>query len=248
MGSIEVFPRKRSAGPLADVWRTAPLRGSGPIKVRTAKLEDYAAIRALQRLSQPEIPSWSLKQFESQRGVFPEGQLVAECDGEVVGAGGSLVVRWDDYALDNTWKNITGDGFFSTHEMQGHTLYGTEIFGDASRRGFGAGRALHQARRKLCRKLNLRRIIGAARLPGYSAVADSMTAELYAQRVIWGDLDVPMLRFQMAQGYHYCAILRDYLPEDVESGGHAALIVWLNPMYSPPGPPAFETERPRKCA
>jgi hypothetical protein len=75
-----------------------------------------------------------------------------------------------------------------------------------------------------------------------------MSPELYAQRVIWGDIDDPMLRFQMAQGYHYCGILKDYLPADLESGGHAALIVWLNPMYAPPRPPAFETERPRKCA
>jgi hypothetical protein len=47
LGSIETFPRKRTAGTLADVWRIAPLRGSGVIKVRPAKLEDYAAIRAL---------------------------------------------------------------------------------------------------------------------------------------------------------------------------------------------------------
>jgi hypothetical protein len=248
LGSIETFPRKRTAGTLADVWRIAPLRGSGVIKVRPAKLEDYAAIRALQRLSQPDVPPTTLKQFDSRRSAFPEGQVVAECDGEVVGAASSLVVQWDDYALDNTWKNITADGYFSTHDMQGRTLYGAETFVDISRHGFGAGRALHQARRKLCRKLNLRRIIGTARLSGYSAACDSMSPELYAQRVIWGDIDDPMLRLQMAQGYHYCGILKDYLPADLESGGHAALIVWLNPMYAPPRPPAFETERPRKCA
>jgi GNAT superfamily N-acetyltransferase len=248
LGSIEAFPRKPGAVTLADVWRIAPLRGSGGVKVRPAKLQDYAAIRALQRLSQPGVPAPTLKQFDSQRGAFPEGQLVAECDGEVVGAASSLVVKWDDYVLDNTWEYITGDGHFSTHDIQGRTLYGAETFVDVTRHGFGAGRALHQARRKLCRKLNLRRIIGTARLPGYNAVRDAMSPELYAQRVIWGDIDDPMLRLQMAQGYHYCGILRGYLPADLESCGHAALIVWLNPMYAPPRPPAFETERPRKCA
>jgi hypothetical protein len=248
LGSIEVFPRKRGAGTLADVWRIAPLRGSGVIKVRAARLEDYAAIRALRRLSQPDVPPWTLKQFESRRAAFPEGQLVAHCDGDVVGAASSLVVRWNDYVLDNTWKSITADGYFSTHDTQGHTLYGAETFVDISRRGFGAGRALHQARRKLCRRLNLRRIIATERLSGYHAVRDTMSAELYAQRVIWGDIDDAMLRFQLAQGYQYCGILEDYLPEDLASGGHAALFVWLNPMYAPPRPPAFETERPRKCA
>jgi len=248
VGSIEVFPRKHGAT-LADVWRMAPLRGGGAIKARSAKLEDYAAIRALQRAAQPEAAPWSLKQFESQRAAFPEGQMVAVCDGEVIGAASSLIVRWDDYALDGTWNDITADGYFSTHEQQGRTLYAAATFVDFSRRGFGAGRALQQARRKLCRKLNLRRIIGTVPLAGYGAVCESMPPELYAQRVVWGDIDDATLRFHLAQGYQYCGILKDYyLAADAACGGHAALMVWLNPMYAPPGPPAFETERPRKCA
>ena len=247
MGSIQAFPRKR--GPtLADVWRTGPLPGSGPVKVRTARVEDYAAVRGLQRLSQPHVAPWSLRQFESQCLAFPEGQLVAACGGEVVGAASSLIVRWDDYALDDRWRNVTADGYFSTHDPHGRTLFAAGTFVDLARRGFGAGRALHQARRKLCRRLNLRRIIGTARLAGYGALRETMPPELYAQRVVWGDIEDATLRFELAQGFQYCGILRDYLPSDEDAGGHAALMVWLNPMYAPPRPPAFETERPRKCA
>ena len=68
-------------------------------------------------------------------------------------------------------------------------------------------------------------------------------------KVIWGDLADPVLRFAMTQGFQYCGIIHDYRPEDVESAGHAALIVWLNPLYSPPRPPAsIERERQRRCA
>jgi hypothetical protein len=42
-------------------------------------------------------------------------------------------------------------------------------------------------------------------------------------------------------------VIRGYMPEDVDSGGNAALFVWLNPLYSPAEPPA-NVERPRKCA
>jgi GNAT superfamily N-acetyltransferase len=246
---VEVFPQRRGSRPAAGSWRNTPLRAGGVVRVRAAHLEDYAAIRALQRLTQPELPEWTLRQFESQLHAFPEGQLVALSDGEVVGAASSFVVQWDDYAEGPTWKRITGDGYFTTHDSRGRTLYGSEVIDDASRRGFGVGRALHQARRRLCRKLNLRRIIGAGRLPGYHAVRDAMTPELYAKRVIWGDIDDPELRFQLSQGFHYCGIIREYLPEDRESCGHAALLVWLNPLFSPPGPPAFEeSERPRKVA
>jgi GNAT superfamily N-acetyltransferase len=252
LGSIiEVFPGRDNAGKkqrAADAWRAAPVSGGGTIKVRPARLEDCAVIRALQRQAHPATPAWTLKQLESQRHAFPEGQLVAECDGEVVGVASSLVVQWDDYVLDHTWKGVTGDGYFTTHDTAGRTLYGAELALDATRRGVGAGRALHAAERRLCRKLNLRRIITAVRLPGYNAVQDSMSPELYAQRVIWGDIADPALGFEMSQGFQYCGIIRGYLPEDAESCGNAALVVWLNPLYSPTEPPARETERPRKCA
>jgi hypothetical protein len=251
LGSIiEVFPRTRDvAKRQRAAWRNAPVSGSGPIRVRPTRLVDYAAIRAFQRQPHAAIPGWTLKQLESQRNAFPEGQLVAECEGEIVGAASCLVLQWDDYVADPTWKSVTGDGFFTTHDTAGRTLYAAEVTLDMTHRGAGAARALYQAQRRLCRKLNLRRIMGAARLPGYRAVSETMSPELFAQRVIWGDVVDASLRFQMAQGFQYCGIIRDYLPEDVESCGSAALMVWLNPLYSPTEPPAnVEKERPRKCA
>ena len=249
MGSIiEVFPGRQDVTQVRRRWRNSPVPGTGNVRMRLARQEDYAAIRALQRQAHPSTPAWTLKQFESQRHAFPEGQLVAECDGEVVGAASAFVVQWDDYAVDHTWKGITGDGFFTTHDTAGRTLYGAELVVDLTRHGSGIGRTLVQAERRICRKLNLRRIISAARLPGYHAVREQMSPELYAKRVIWGDIADPILRFQMAQGFQYCGIIKDYLPEDADSCGNAALVVWLNPLYSPAEPPANVEKERRKCA
>jgi len=108
---------------------------------------------------------------------------------------------------------------------------------------------LYQAQRRLCRRLNLRRIIAAARLPGYREVRERMSPELYARKVVWGDIGDAVLRFPLSLGFQYSGIIHDYRPEDTESCGHAALIVWLNPLYAPPRPPAaIERERSRKCA
>jgi GNAT superfamily N-acetyltransferase len=234
---------------MARALRRAPVPATGSVRVRAARVEDFAAIRGLQRFAHPTIPAWTLKQFESHRSAFPEGQLVAVADGEVIGAASCLVVQWDDYALAHTWKTVTGDGYFTTHDTAGRTLYAAGVVVDSIRRGSGAGRALYQAQRRLCRKLNLRRIIAAARLAGYREASDTMTAEHYARRVIWGDIDDPQLRFPMSQGFQYCGIIENYLPEDHDSRGNAALIVWLNPLYSPAEPPAdTATERPRKVA
>ncbi len=249
MGSVEAFPRKPGVGTLADVWRIMPVPSTGTLRVREMRSEDYAAIRALQRLAHPSVPPWSVKQLESRRHVFPEGQLVAEANGDVVGAASSLIVQWDDYAVDHTWRSVSGDGHFTTHDAGGRTLYGAELVVDVARRGFGVARALIQERRRTCRRLNLRRIIATARLPGYHAVRETMSPELYAMRVIWGDISDPELRFPMTQGFQYCGVIHNYLPEDLESCGHAALIVWLNPLHTPPRPPALaQSDRQRKCA
>ena len=249
MGSVEAFPRKPGIATIADVWRVAPLAAVGQVRVREMRHEDCAALRALHREAVPAVPPPTLQQLESRRHIFPEGQLVAEVDGLIVGAAGTLVVRWDDYALHHTWTSVTGEGYFTTHDPSGRTLYGSHVVADVTRRGFGVARALYQAQRRICRRMNLRRIIAAARLPGYRAIHEAMSPELYAMRVIWGDIADAALRFQMSQGFQYCGVIHHYLPEDAESCGHAALLVWLNPLHSPPRPPAaIESQRQRKVA
>lgn len=248
MGSIQYFPRT-GATTLADVWRAGPIPGSGTVRVRETRLEDFAAIRALQRVAAPYMPPWTLKQLEAQRHAFAAGQMVAVCEGQVVGVASSLLLHWKDYGAQPTWRSITGDGTFAAHDPDGRTLYGADLVADSTRRGFGVGRQLLQARRRLARRLNLKRMIATARLPGYGAVRDTLTPENYAMRVVWGDIVDPSMRFLMAQGFQYCGILHDYLPEDTDSCGHAALLAWLNPLYAPPGPTAgVEAQRQRKCA
>jgi len=248
MGSIQAFPARPRASPLADVWRVGPLPGMGAIRTRPARLEDYATIRTFAREGSAE-PALTLKQFESRRHAFPEGQLVAECGGAVVGAASSLILEWDNRGADPTWSGLTGEGTFSTHAPRGDTLFGSEIAADVSRRGFGVGRALHQARRRLCRRINLRRIAAAAPLAGYDAERSAMSPELYAKCVIWGDLEDALLRFHLAQGFHFCGVLHDFLPGSGDARCPAALLVWLNPLYGPPGPRALmDSERQRKCA
>jgi hypothetical protein len=102
------------------------------------------------------------------------------------------------------------------------------------------GHALYEGRRKICKKLNLRRIIACGRLPGYHAVSQQMSVELYAKKILWGDLIDPVLSFQLREGFRYCGIMSDYLPEDRESCGYASLIVWINPDYDPGQPTALQ--------
>ncbi|HEX4780120.1 MAG TPA: hypothetical protein VH301_05165 [Usitatibacter sp.] len=248
MGSIiEAFPRAltRRAPRLAQMqaWRAVPVNANA--RVRPSRLEDYAAIRALQREASPFIPGTSLKQLESQRQAFPEGQMVAVCAGRIVGTVSSLIVAWNDHAEGPSWRSVTGEGSFTTHDAAARTLFCAELLAGS----IAIARTLHRAQRRLARKLNLRRIVAAARLPGYREAPDEPTPEAYVQRVIWGSSTDTALQMPLSEGFQYCGVIRNYLPEDADSGGHAALLVWLNPAYSPTEPPAnLEAVRPRKCA
>ncbi|MBE0616038.1 MAG: GNAT family N-acetyltransferase [Burkholderiales bacterium] len=204
--------------------------------VRNTGSGDIDGIRELQKRIYPTIPPWSSAHFEQQLEIFPAGQFVALLDGKIVGAASSLIVSWDDYGLSHDWKEVTGNGVFGNHDPDGKTLYGAEVFVDPTVRRRGIGRTLYAARRRLCRELKLKRIIAAGRLPGYHKHAQKMSAATYAMKVIWGDINDPVLRFQLLEGFQFCGVIEGYLPDDVESCGYAALIVWLNPLYRPGAP------------
>ena len=250
MGSIQVFPRRPGIRALPeDSWRALPLASDAPVRVRETRLEDYAAVRALQRVAAPQRTAFSLKQLESQIHVFARGQMVAVSDGDLVGASCSLILRWNDFVAERTRDALTGDGFLGTHDESGLTLFGAEMVVDPTPRGLVAARALSHARRKLCRRLNLRRVLTPVPLEGYGAIRSSLTPEAFAMRVLCGDIVHGPMRQVMAHGFQYCGVLRDYSPGDSSSAGHAALFAWLNPLYAPPGPPASEEfQRARKCA
>lgn len=244
MGSIQVFPRKPVVATLADVWRAAALQAGGSVEVRPMRLEDYAALRALHRQAEPWHEAPTLRQVESRRQAFADGQLVAVCDGRVAGTFASLVVPWDPDARA-TRSSLTGDACFTTHDADAGTLYAAEMFVEAGERHVAVARALFQAGRKVCRRMNLRRMTTTTRLEAY---VDG-PPERYAMRVVWGDVADGPMRLRLSLGFEYCGILHGFVPEDGASGGHAALFAWLNPIYAPPRPPAFEQSmRPRKCA
>ncbi len=210
--------------------------------VRHTQPEDIPKLIELQQRVYPSIPPWTRAKLSNQLDVFPAGQLTAECDGEVVGCASSLVVLWDDWADAHSWKEITAAGTFDNHDPEGRTLYGAEVFVAPEMRGSGLGHLLYEGRRTLCREMNLKRIIACGRLPGYHRYADEMDGEMYAKRVVWGDFHDPVLSFQLREGFRYCGVVEDYIPEDQESRGYASIIVWLNPDYKPRNPTQLEQE------
>lgn len=201
--------------------------------VRATTPTDVDSLLRLQSEVYPTIAPWRRDHLRQQLEIFPEGQLVAILNDRVVGCASSLVILWDEWSDEHTWREITAAGTFDTHNPKGFTLYGAEVFVDPRLHGHRVGHSLYEGRRKICQQLNLRRIIACGRLPGYHALASVMSVELYAKKVLWGDLVDPVLSFQLREGFRYCGIMKSYIPEDHDSCGHAALIAWVNPDFNP---------------
>ena len=210
----------------------------GPIVLRQAAHEDIERLIQLNQLCFPTMVEenivWNVGQLRNHLRLFPEGQIVAELGGQVVGAVSSLIV---DMGIDpyrtHTYAGITDGGYFHNHDPQGNTLYGADVYVHPEYRGLRIGHALYEARRELCRRLNLRRILAGGRIYGYADVSDSMSPEEYIRAVEEGLRHDLVLSFQLREGFVVRGVLRHYI-RDPRSKNCATLIEWLNPEYRPP--------------
>ena len=203
-----------------------------PIVVRQTTAADFPGIIALTRAIYPGAPSWTEEQLAAHLRVFPEGQFVAvrTDTGEIVGMAASLIVLWDDYELQSSWRDFTAAGSFANHDpVRGRTLYGAEIMVSPALQGQGVGTKLYAAREALARRLGLLRIRAGARLRDYHRYADRMSAEAYAAAVVRGEVVDRTLTFQLRRGFRVIGVISGYLRHDPESLGHAAVIEWVNP-------------------
>lgn len=199
------------------------------VEVRCTRPHDIPAIIELCRRVYPESPAWRPDQLASHLAVFPEGQFVALHDGRMVGMAASLVVLWDDYSMDTSWRDFTDHGMFTNHDAaHGRTLYAAEVMVDPGLQGEGIGTRIYAARQELAERLGLLRIRAGARLRGYHAHAARLSPEEYLEQVARGRLYDPTLTFQLRRGFRVLGLVKDYLHHDPESLGHAACIEWLN--------------------
>lgn len=93
------------------------------------------------------------EELESQLEIFPEGQVCIKNrdHGRVAGFCSSLIVNFEDYAINHSLGEITDNNFIRNHNPGGETLYGFDVTVHPEYRGQGLGRLLYEARRQICR-------------------------------------------------------------------------------------------------
>jgi len=203
------------------------------LTIRPATQKDVPGIVSLSERTYGEAYGYLPEMVFGQLTRFPEGQLVAEYDGDIVGFCATFRIDENLAMRPHTWSEITGGGYASRHDPEGDWLYGMEVCVDPDRRGLRLGRRLYDRRKKLCQKLELKGIVFGGRLPGlarrrkqYASVQD------YVDAVLDDRVRDLALSFQLRNGFETVGILPNYLPSDRESLGYAAHLVWRNPKRS----------------
>lgn len=204
------------------------------IEVRNLTEKDIPGVIKLQQDSFPYMALdgvvWKEHHLMNHIKIFPEGQFVAEFEGVIIGSSSSLIVRLEPEYAEHTYHQITGGGMFTTHDSAGDSLYGADVSTHPEMRRMGIATALYEARRQLAIRLNLRRIIAGGRLFNFSEHAKEMSAEEYAKKVVAGELDDPVLSFQLSNGFQFIKVLPNYM-KDGRSLNYATFIEWKNPEY-----------------
>lgn len=205
-----------------------------PVKavVRGYTEKDFDRLIAVQKeCFPPPFPEelwWNKEQLQNHVRLFPEGALCVEINGEIAGSMTALIV---DYQPGDThsWEQITDNGYIRHHTPAGNTLYVVDISVRPSYRKLGIAKKMMQAMYETVIQLNLDRLLGGGRMPGYHVHAADMTPEDYLESVTAGKLVDPVVTFLMRVGRLPVGVLHDYL-QDEESGNCAALMEWKNPF------------------
>ncbi len=211
------------------------------LAVERLNINDYHELISAMKAAYPDWQGgyWSELALAKLIERFPEGQLVIKADGKVVGSALSIIVDYQKYGDAHTYKQITGNYTFNTHDPDGDVLYGIEIFIHPDYRGLRLGRRLYDARKELCENLNLKAIVFGGRLPKFSEYASKLTPKEYINKVKSKELYDPVLSFQLANDFHVKKVLTDYMPGDVQSREFATLLQWDNIYYDAPSTRSF---------
>ena len=214
------------------------------IELRNLKIEDYNELKKSMVESYPDMVGsfWRENQIDLLLSKFPEGQLVIVVDGIIVGSALSILVTEDFAFKTRTYKGITANYTFNSHNPEGEVIYGIDVFINPKYRGLRLGRRLYDVRKELCEQLNLKSIIFAGRIPNYGKYKNEITPKIYIEKVKKKEIYDPVLSFQLSNDFHEVRVLKNYLEGDIESQEYAVLLEWNN-IYYDDSPKLINTEK-----
>ncbi len=206
------------------------------VELQELHFDDYHDLKEIMIEAYPVLDEayWKKHQIKTLIDKFPEGQVVVKVNGQLAGCALSIIVDYAKYGDKHTYKEITGNYTFNTHDDDGDILYGIDLFVKKEFRGLRLGRRLYDYRKELCEQHNLKGIVFGGRIPNYHTHAKKLTPKEYIEHVKRKEIDDPVLNFQVSNDFHPSKILKGYLEGDSASNEYAVLLKWDNIYYEKP--------------
>ena len=205
------------------------------LNLRNLTLDDYEQLQVLMDRVYHDIGgAWPKDTISALIDQFPDGQICIEDSGQLVAVALTVSVKYDRFSNPHTYDDLILSNEQILHSAKGDSLYGLDVFVQPEYRGYRLGRRLYEARKELCRSLNLRAILAGGRIPGYSQHSAKYSPAEYIDRVDRKEIYDPILSFQLANDFQVTRLMHKYLPEDEKSLGYATLLEWRNILYTPP--------------
>jgi len=200
--------------------------------IRPMLSEDVSQVVGLQKLAFPppfsEDLHWDPEHLLRHVELFPDGQFVAESDGQIIGSCSNAIIPEASWQAHGSWGATVGGPYIRKHTPSGTTLYGLDITVHPQHRKSGVGRAFYNTRYALVRAKALNRYGTGCRMPDYRNYTEFVAPvdiETYAAKVVAGEVQdrtlTPLLRY----GLRLLGVIKNYM-EDVESANAGALLEW----------------------
>ncbi|WP_100405776.1 GNAT family N-acetyltransferase [Bacillus solitudinis] len=200
----------------------------GKYTIRPYTIDDFEGLLDVQKEAfPPPFPEelwWSREQIQAHFETFPEGALLAEDDGIIVGSATSLLIAFNGES--HTWEEVADRGYIrNSHNSNGESLYGIDVCVRPSYRGQGVAKALYEARKETVKQLGLKRFLAGCRIPNFHEYAHKMNVEDYIEAVTRGSIHDLVLSFMLKRGLTVVQPLPNYLADE-ESLNYAVLVEW----------------------
>ena len=174
------------------------------IELTYLTINDYQQLKQAMIEAYSTMPNsyWKESHIQSLISKFPDGQVVIKINGQLAGCALSIIVDYTQFDTHHTYKELTGNYTFDTHNEAGDVLYGIDVFIKTEYRGLRLGRRLYDYRKELCENLNLRGIAFGGRIPNYHKYSETISPKEYIEKVKRKEIQDPVLNFQISNDFH----------------------------------------------
>ena len=190
----------------------------GGLVVRRTEPEHVDQLAELQRIVFPTLAPeqrFEARHYLRHIELFPDGQLCVVDDARVVGMTSTIRMDFDFAHPNHTFADVIQGGYLTSHQPDGHWLYGADIGAHPDYRGRGIARALYSVRQDVVQRLGLAGQLTVGMPSGYGAVKHQMTAEAYYAELVAGTRRDPTISAQMRVGFELRGLVPGYIDDPV---------------------------------